>query len=353
MPKRPAPQRRFRLDRGLLRRTVWAFGQLRAGRPLKATDVARTFEVSTRTVYRDLDYLRDDMRVPVAFDPRKRTYFLTEPTAALVPVTISRGEVVALFFAERVLRQYRGTPFEADFASALDKIQSLLPEDVSVSPEMLDACLSMDLGPTYASDAAVFADVLSALRTRRVALIRYRSLNSGRTLDRRIRPYHVFNHRGDWYVAAWDERRREVRDFALHRIRRIVATTDMYEIPADFNARDYLAEAFAIEKGGRPAEVAIRFSPRQARWIRDRRWHSTARVQSMLDGGCIFRLRVSGLEEVRRWVMQFGAEAEVLAPVWLRRRVAEELRVASSLYRETREPSREVPSSPRSHRKRP
>lgn len=206
MSQRTASQRRARLDRGLLRRTVWAFGQLRAGKPLKATDVARTFEVSRRTAYRDLDYLRDDLHVPIAFDRHKRTFFLTEPTAALTPVTISRGEVVALFFAERVLRLYRGTPFEADFASALDKIRSLLPEDVSVSPETLDACLSLDLGPTYAPDAAVFADVLSALRARRVALIRYRSLNSGRTLDRRIRPYHVFNHRGDWYVAAWDER---------------------------------------------------------------------------------------------------------------------------------------------------
>jgi predicted DNA-binding transcriptional regulator YafY len=208
----------------------------------------------------------------------------------------------------------------------------------------------MDLGPTYAPGAEVFADVLSALHARRIALIRYRSLNSGRTLDRRIRPYHVFNHRGDWYVAAWDERRGEVRDFALHRIRRIVATTDTYEIPAAFNARNYLAEAFAIEKGGRPTEVAIRFSPRQARWIRDRRWHSTARVQDTLDGGCIFRVRVSGVEEIRRWVTQFGAEAEVLAPVWLRRRVAEELRAAVSLYRETSEPSRTVLASPKSRR---
>jgi predicted DNA-binding transcriptional regulator YafY len=95
MPQRRAPQRRTRLDRGLLRRTVWAFGQLRAGRPLKATDVARTFEVSTRTAYRDLDYLRDDMHVPIAFDRSRRTFFLTEPTVALAPVTISRGEAVA------------------------------------------------------------------------------------------------------------------------------------------------------------------------------------------------------------------------------------------------------------------
>ena len=73
-----------------------------------------------------------------------------------------------------------------------------MPEEVSVSPDALDAMLSLDLGPTYAADAPVFAEVLSALRARRAIAIRYRSLNSGRVTDRRIRPYHVFNHRGDW-----------------------------------------------------------------------------------------------------------------------------------------------------------
>jgi predicted DNA-binding transcriptional regulator YafY len=162
----------------------------------------------------------------------------------------------------------------------------------------------------------------------------------------------VFNHRGDWYVAARDDRRGEVRDFALHRIRRVVVTTDTYEIPSDFSARDYLGEAFAIEKGSRPIEVSIRFSARQARWIRDRRWHATARVQNTLDGGCVFRVRVSGLDEVRRWVMQFGGEAEVLSPVWWRRRVAEELRAAASLYGETVPLTPEV-SSPKFRRPRP
>jgi hypothetical protein len=52
---------------------------------------------------------------------------------------------------------------------------------VKVSPESLDDYLSLDLGPLYTPDAAVFRDVLSALRLRRRALIRCRSLSSGRT----------------------------------------------------------------------------------------------------------------------------------------------------------------------------
>jgi predicted DNA-binding transcriptional regulator YafY len=312
---------------------VWALSRLRAGARLTATELAREFEVSVRTAYRDLDFLRDDWRVPLEFDRDNGSFRLTEPTALVTPITLSRGEMVGVFFAEKVLRQYRGTPFEADLASAFRKIQDLLPDEVTISPESLDDLLSLDLGPVYAPDAAVFADVLSSLRLRQTALVRYRSLSSGKTTDRRIRPYHVFNHRGDWYVAAWDARRGEVRDFALHRIRRVTMTTEAFEIPSSFDARAYLAEAFAIEKGGRAVDVAVRFAPRQARWIRERRWHRTARVEDLLDGGCILRFRAGGLDEVRRWVLQFGAEAEVLRPAALRRQVVAELSQTLENYR--------------------
>lgn len=331
----PSRHRRLREapTRGLLRRAVWTVAQLRAGRPLKAIDLSRRFEVSVRTAYRDFDFLRDDWSVPIEFDRARGTFCLTEPTTVLPPVTLSRGELVAVFFAEKVLRQYRGTPFEADLASAFRKIQELLPDDVSIDPATLDDVLSLDIGPVHTPDAQIFAELLAALRGRRVALVRYRSLNSGRTSDRRIRPYHVFNHRGDWYVVAFDARRSAVRDFAVHRIRRITVTTEAYEVPREFDFQRYAADAFGIEKGTKPVQVKIRFGPRQARWIRERTWHPTARVQGLIDGGCILRLAVTGLGEVRRWVMQFGSEAEVLAPAALRRQVAEDLEAASAAYR--------------------
>jgi predicted DNA-binding transcriptional regulator YafY len=338
----PSPKRRVArwapvkvpATRPPLRRLMWALQRLRAGKPVRATDLAREFEVALRTAYRDFEFLRDDWRVPLEYDHHKGTYALTEPMAALPLVSLSHGELVAIYFAEKVLRQYRGTPFEPDLASAFGKIQELLPEEVKVSPESLDAYLSLDLGPLYTPDAAVFRDVLAALRLRRRALVRYRSLSSGRTTERRIHPYHVFNLRGNWYVAAWDERRQAVRDFAIHRIRRITVMTEAYDVPRGFDFRKYMAEAFGIEKGARAVEVSVRFAPRQARWIRERKWHRSARIQEGLDGSLTLRLRVADTSELRRWILQFGAEAEILAPTSLRRAIADELRAAAAPYRE-------------------
>jgi predicted DNA-binding transcriptional regulator YafY len=319
-----------------LRRLMWALSRLRSGQPLKATDLAREFEVNVRTAYRDVDFLRDEWRVPLEYDRDKGTYVLTEPLAALPAITISEGEVVALYFAEKVLAQYRGTPFEADLQSAFRKIQESLSEEVQVSPSNLDEFLSFDPGPLHTPEAAVFRDVLAAQRLRRKLLVRYKSLSSNRLRQRRIHPYHVFNHRGDWYLAAWDELRRQVRIFALHRVKRATLTTERYDIPRTFNFRDYMADAFGIQKGEKTVPVAIRFAPRQARWIRERRWHPSARLQERLDGGLVLHLRIAETSEIRRFVLQFGHEAEVLRPKSLRKEVAADLAATLAAYKPRR-----------------
>ncbi len=320
-----------------LRRLFWIVDHLQHGLPLKATDVAQHFEIGLRTAYRDIDFLRDQLSLPIEYDRPRGTYRLTDPTASLPPVLLSQGEVVALFFAEKVLAQYRGTPYEADLAASFRKIQNLLPQEIQVLPDRVASYLSLDLGPLPQGDPTVFRDVVDGLIRRRRLCIRYRSLSSNRTLDRIVEPYRIFNLKGDWYVAAYDHRRRAVRDFALHRIRRVTITDTPFEPDPRFDFNDYMAGAFSIEKGGRPVNVAIRFVSRQARWIRERQWHRSARIQERLDGGCVLRMRVAVTSELKRWVMQFGPEAEVLAPKGLRREVARETERAGALYGDVRD----------------
>jgi predicted DNA-binding transcriptional regulator YafY len=117
-----------------LRRLFWALGRLRSGRRLTAVELAREFETDVRTAYRDMDLLRDDWRVPLEFDRGRKSYRLTEPLADLPPVTLSQGELIALYFAEKVVQQYRGTPFEPDVTSAFRKMQDLLPDEVRDVP---------------------------------------------------------------------------------------------------------------------------------------------------------------------------------------------------------------------------
>src|SRR5216683_1851508 len=76
-----------------------------------ASSLARELEVTTRTIHRDIEYLRDQRKAPIAFDPKKNGYFYTEPSFRLPHFSVSEGECLALFLAERLLQQYRGESF--------------------------------------------------------------------------------------------------------------------------------------------------------------------------------------------------------------------------------------------------
>lgn len=309
-------------------------GQLRGGRPFTASDLARTWEVGLRTAYRDIDFIRDEWKAPVEFDRSKHGYVLTDTTFALPALTLTQGELVGLFFAEKIVALYRGTPYGPALQSALDKLEALLPGEIRIGPGALDAFLSLDLGPVIAPDPEVFGAVAQAITSGRRLKVRYKSLSSDRVRDRVLEPYRVFNHRGDWYVLAFDDLRSELREFAMHRMRRPTLLEQRYVIDPAFRFEKYMADVFGVEKGAKPVEVTVRFAPRQARWIRERKWHRSARIQEALDGGCVLTVKVSGMGEIKRWVMQFGAEAEVLAPSGLREEVGRELAAAAAAYEE-------------------
>lgn len=78
--------------------------------------------------------------------------------------------------------------------------------------------------------------------------------------------------------------------------------------------------------------MVIEFDAYQAPWILERKWHDTAQVERRADGGVTLRLWTSGLGEVKRWVMQYGSHARVIAPESLRRAVAEEARKMAASY---------------------
>jgi predicted DNA-binding transcriptional regulator YafY len=311
----------------------WIVTQLRGGRRLRARDVADKFEISERTAYRDFDFVRDQMRAPIEFDRREGTWILKDRDFQLPELALSSGELMALCFAEKVLEQYRGTPFERDLESAFRKLQDRFPEEISVRPHELEATLSLDLGPIAAPDPELFRALIDALLQRRAVSVRYRSLSGGRTSDRVVEPYRLYNLRGSWYMAARDQGRRQVRDFALPRVEAVRVLGERYQIPESWTFERYMKGSFRIEKGGTPTLVQIRFAPRQAPWIREKAWHPTARIRDTQGGGCILTMRVAGLGEVKSWVLQFGAEAEVLKPHALRLAVRRELLQMRRLYR--------------------
>jgi predicted DNA-binding transcriptional regulator YafY len=98
---------------------------VQAGRFPNAITLAREIEVNPKTIHRDLEFMRDRLNLPLAFDSAHNGYHYTAEVSAFPTMQITEGEIFALVVAEKALQQYRGTSFERPLLSAIRKMEQV------------------------------------------------------------------------------------------------------------------------------------------------------------------------------------------------------------------------------------
>jgi predicted DNA-binding transcriptional regulator YafY len=120
-----------------------------------------------------------------------------------------------------------------------------------------------------------------------------------------------------------DHRSGEIRPFAVERISGAKPTNHRFTIPADFDFEKFSESAFNLIWGD-PQEVTIRFSPDQAPYIQERTWHPSQKIEKRADGGIELTMSIANLSEVKRWLIGYGSDAQVLGPEDLRKDIEED-----------------------------
>jgi len=316
-----------------LRRLLTLDRKIREGDYPNAVALAADLEVNRRTIYRDLDFLRDSWGAPLEFCAHKNGYFYSNPDYALPLLRISETELLALCLAERLMQQYRGTSIANDLATAFRKLTGHLSEEVTIDLNHLADAVSFRGQAAEGGEVKQFRQLLRAVQQCRQLDLVYWSASRDEVTRRVVDPYHLTSTLGDWYLVAYCHLREEVRMFAPARIRSLKETGKRFERPAEFRIGDYLDASFRTMRGfGEPLRVRLRFRGEAARYVKLREWHPTQRLKERRDGSLEMTLAVSHLLEVRRWVLGYGPECEVLEPAELREQVREEFRRGLEVY---------------------
>jgi predicted DNA-binding transcriptional regulator YafY len=322
----------YQAARPPLRRIMAIDQAMRAGEWPNASTLARHLEVNTRTIRRDLAFLRDQLRAPIEFDVGHNGYYYAEPTYRLPHFQMSEGELLALYLAERLLRQLEGTPFESDLRGAIEKLGTMLPDGVSVhldSRADLFAVLPA-ARPSYAPGC--FCTLATAVVCRRRLEMVYWTASRDETNRRTFDPYDLVLVEDGWYAVGYCHLREEVRVFAVQRVRSVQATGDTFDRPAGFRVEYYMQGSFRAVRGDGDHQVVLRFASTVSGRIAEKRWHPSQTTESQPDGSLILTMRLSSLVEVKRWVMSWGATCEVMEPRELRKSILEEHRILECLY---------------------
>jgi proteasome accessory factor B len=290
---------------------------VRAGTFPNATRLGRELEVCAKSVYRDLEFMRDRLGLPLAFDTRRNGYYYTQEVSAFPTLQITEGELFALVVAEKAVQQYRGTNFERPLLSALRKMAAALPDTVSLHLADWDRTISFRTSAEPLLNLDIFDRLAKATARRQQLAIVYRKPGRREAENRVIDPYHLANINGEWYLFAFDHLRRDLRTFVPARVQAAALTGATFAPPARFSVDQHLRDSFGVHSPEGRFDVVIRFTARVADYLREKRWHPSQQLRDLRGGGVELRLRLSSLAEVQRWVLGWGGHARVIRPAEL------------------------------------
>jgi predicted DNA-binding transcriptional regulator YafY len=295
--------------------------------------LAKEFEVSWRTIMRDVDFMKCRLKLPLEFDAQQNGYYYTKPVDQFPQMPFTEAEVFAMLVAHKAIAQYCGTPFEHPLAIAFRKLTGQLDSSTKYSLGNLDEALSFRPFAPEDTDLESFEILTRALKERRVLKFQYRNLDADKHQPRLVHPYHLGCVDNHWYLFAFDVKRQAMRTFALPRLKSPEITSERFTIPKKFNLSEYLKGSLTVFKGDADYEIVVDFDSWGADLIRGRKWHASQEITELPKRQLRLRLRLNNIEEAERWVLSWGTHATVVRPQALATRLREIGRTLDERYK--------------------
>ncbi len=290
------------------------FCAIKAGGCPNRTGLAGNIEVTTKTIQRDIDLMRDRLNLPIAYNGERKGYEFTQPVESFPMVELSEAELISVFVAQKALMQYKGTPFEHPLRSAFDKFVSGLDGKITLSWDDLDSFISFCSFEIVPTDLKTFQVVSEAVRKSVVLEFEYKKLSASSFEKRTVEPYHLACIQNQWYCFGHDINRREMRTFVLARMRHAVGTGQTFTKSKKFSLQDHLKDSLGVFSGKGRHNIRIRFDKFASQLVRERVWHSSQQIQELTGGEIEFRVILSSLHEIEPWVLSWGEHAKVMGP---------------------------------------
>ena len=275
--------------------------------------LAAEWEVSGKTIRRDVEYLRDELDAPIAYDPLRHGYYYTEPNFSLPAIHVSESDLFAVCVAQTLLGQFRHTPLFQKLSSVFEKIKDSLPDKTTIHPSWLSERILVFPEPATRVDAEIWDTLAKAIRDNRRLAIRHHSPGQppASSAERKVDPDYLVGYKGKWYLSSYCHQRQAIRTFAVSRITQARILDETFAMPAGMTADKMFGDQFGIIWKDQWHKVCIRFSPQIAPYIRERQWHPTQSIRDRRDGSLVLEFTTNHLSEVKDWILSWGAGAAV------------------------------------------
>ncbi|WP_160718143.1 helix-turn-helix transcriptional regulator [Chitinophaga solisilvae] len=293
--------------------------QLQSKKVVVAQEIADRFDISLRTVYRDIKSL-EEAGVPVIGE-KGLGYSIMEGYR-LPPVMFTEEEIVAFLMAEKVLENYADIHNSELFKSAMFKIRAVLRSAEKTKLEQMEESISVrhkNAESNYLLNDTIPA-LLRGISEKRVLHIQYAQEDDTTTVHE-IEPIGLFHEHGAWITAAWSHTLKTYRHFRTTRILTLQVTGKSFH-KAHISMQEWF-ERTAPAKMSFP--VQIRVKTRLVRYLQEQKYNYGFLREKEMKEYTEMHFDAPCIEAFSRWYITFADEADVIEPASLRTMLKERL----------------------------
>ena len=303
--------------------------QLQSKRVITAQEMADRFEVSLRTIYRDIRALEEG-GVPIGAEAGIG-YFLSEGYH-LPPIMFTREEAGALLLAGKIFEKHTDKNQQSHFQDALDKVKAVIDMDKKEALEDLEDKISIDpFGWQFRDHSSnlMVSQIQSILPYRKLVKIHYHAQYSGESTERIVEPIGLCYYSNQWHLIAYCQLRKDYRDFRTDRIEKFEV------VPGKFSKVDHLTLQRYLDKlqEGTEVEIArVRFPKEFAKYIDEAKYQFGWVDQIEHDGEVEMKFATMSNELLARWLLMSGKNFKIIGPDSLRIRIEQLIKELSDSH---------------------
>jgi predicted DNA-binding transcriptional regulator YafY len=288
--------------------------QLQTKRVVKAEEISSRFEISLRTVYRDVKALME-AGVPIGSEAGKG-YFIVDGYH-LPPVMFTQHEASAMVLAGKLVEKMTDDSIRKEFQSALFKIQSVLHDPEKDHLESLQSHIEVWQRHHHQKEEPETSyhflnDVQQAVVDKHALNIDYFSSYSNELTKREVEPIGLFYYSDSWHLIAWCRLRNGYRDFRVDRIRNLKLTGEKFDARNLITLKEYLATI--VQSNREMQSVVVVFERNAARFVGRMKYIYGFVSEEDLGEKTRMTFLTAYTKGIARWLLMFGSEVEIESP---------------------------------------
>ncbi|MBE4909018.1 YafY family transcriptional regulator [Bacillus luteolus] len=291
--------------------------QLKKRNKLTATELANTFEVTPRTIYRDIQAL-SEMGIPVIALPGNEGGYSIADHYFIPPVMFTKEEVFSLLLSEQIVNQVEIPGHQRSINTAFLKIKNVLDDETTSKFQHLHKRIIFNIKEQKPSafDQQPFYLVTTSIEQNKKLALTYFHPKKQELTERKVHPYGLIFEDGLWYIIAFCELRKAERLFAVNRIKHIKLLEEDFSLPHEFELEKHSSQS--LYNGDGDTQVILKVSKSLFYIIKDYHQLIASKIVEESDDFYIVSLQTNVPKNYLSFTLRFYDGVEIIRPLSLR-----------------------------------